>query len=207
MYEGLTRILGYVNAQARAARSRFGDDLLEGIDHGLGQLLAALRRMNAYVRDAAEWYRERRSQRELGELLAEHIGRFRQRSGVVVDLTIAPTWKEEAFSPSTRIQLLRLVQEALTNVRKHAATNHIHISLAVKSGHAQIQIEDDGRGFFLSRHIYRLLHPTFPRHGLCAMRDRARAVGGTFKIESSPGRGTHITVRVPLNRWAQAARR
>jgi len=184
MYERLTRISGYVNAKARTARVWFDDAPLEGINHGLRQLLAATRQVYASVRDAAGWCRESRSERQLAELVAEHVERFRQRSGVAVELTIAPTWKEEAFSPSTRIQLLRLVQEALTNVRKHAAANHVYISLAVKSGHAQIQIEDDRRGFFLSRHLYRLLHPTFPRHGLCAMRDRARAVGGISACES-----------------------
>lgn len=198
--------MGYVNAKARAAHGRPDDAPLERINHGLRQLLAATREVYADVRGAAGGEKSQ-SERKLAELVAEHVERFRQQSGVVVALTIAPTWKEETFSPSMRIQLLRLVQEALTNAHKHAGANHVHISLAVKSGHAQIQIEDDGRGFFLSRHIYRLLHPTFPRHGLCAMHDRARAVGGTFKIESSPGRGTHITVRIPLNRWSQAMRR
>ncbi|MGQ0600931.1 MAG: sensor histidine kinase [Anaerolineales bacterium] len=169
------------------------------ISHNFRQVLTAVRECYADICHATGWPRESQSKWELAKLLAEYIERFRRKSAVKVELRVSPTWREYTLSPSARIQLLRLVQEALANVHKHAAANHIQINLAVKSGCAQIQIDDDGCGFFLSRHLYRLLHPTFPRHGLCAMRDRARAVGGTFKIESSPGRGTHISVRVPLN--------
>ncbi len=138
---------------------------------------------------------------KMAEIAAKCLEQLQQHSGIGIVLTIAPTWKEQAFSPMIKVQLKHILQEALANVQRHAAATRVAVSLAVEDGYTHICIEDDGCGFCLSRVLLQFLRPSFPRHGLPTMRDRARAVGGTFRIESSPGHGTRIVVRVPLSGW------
>jgi len=199
MYDGLARILNYVGTKAQAARQCLESGQLEMAERTLEEILAAAREMHADARDilVGSGGNDRGAQR-LAELVTEHVERLRQQSGVTVDLTIAPTWREETLSPLVRTQLARLVREALINICKHADAHHVEVSLGIEAGHAQFRVKDDGRGFFLSRLLPHLLGPTYSFRGLCTMRDRTRAVGGTFRIESSPGQGTCITVRIPL---------
>ena len=92
------------------------------------------------------------------------------------------------------VQLLRIIQEALTNVRKHAAARHAWVRLSQGDGNLQAVIADDGVGFALDAR-----GPAgHPRFGLSTMRERAEAVGGTFTIDSTPGGGTAVTVSIPV---------
>jgi signal transduction histidine kinase len=98
--------------------------------------------------------------------------------------------------PATvKVQSLRIIQEALTNARKHAGADHVGVTLDRSNDTALIIVQDDGCGFMLSR----LLRPDFSRYGLRTMRERAQAVGGSLRIESAPGRGTCIMATLPLD--------
>jgi signal transduction histidine kinase len=110
------------------------------------------------------------------------------------ELAVAPDWRDAELVPSARVQVLRIVQEALTNTRKHAKAQGVRVSLETWDQQALVRIADDGCGFHLSR----LLSPDYARYGLRTMRERAQAVGGSLRIESLPGAGTRIIVHVPL---------
>jgi NarL family two-component system sensor histidine kinase LiaS len=83
--------------------------------------------------------------------------------------------------------LFRIVQEALANAVRHSGAHTVEISLVYDAGSVQVRISDDGRGFDASQ----------PQSGmgLRSMRERAEALGGTFTIESAPGKGTQVSVR------------
>ncbi len=73
---------------------------------------------------------------------------------------------------------------------KHARASNIRVTLAHEPDEVRLEVEDDGQGFDPGGE--------FPGHlGLRSMRERARDIGGTFEIQSSPGAGTHITLRIP----------
>jgi signal transduction histidine kinase len=82
----------------------------------------------------------------------------------------------------------------LTNIRKHAHAQHANIHFSVLDGHAEMRIEDDGKGFDPS-HIAR---GDWPQFGLQSMRERAESVGGAFVVVSKPKTGTQIVVQIPL---------
>jgi signal transduction histidine kinase len=95
------------------------------------------------------------------------------------------------------------VQEALTNVAKHAGARHVAVVLGRNDGHAVAVIEDDGIGFDLEA-ISQTPTPgrrngERGRLGLAGMRERLTLVGGRLEIETSPGRGTTLIARIPLN--------
>ena len=90
----------------------------------------------------------------------------------------------------SRLVLYRAAQEALTNVARHAAASTVIVALSEDAGGYTLRIEDDGRGFRTAACGRRGL-------GLRLVQERAEAVGGSCRVESSPGRGTNVQVRVP----------
>ncbi len=87
--------------------------------------------------------------------------------------------------------LYRIAQEALTNAVRHAAAKRIEVALVTQPGLARLTVTDDGRGFETQ---------TIPkdRYGLMGLNERARLLGGTLDLQSSPGEGTRVEVRVAL---------
>jgi signal transduction histidine kinase len=91
------------------------------------------------------------------------------------------------------VHLSRLVQEALTNIRKHANASEVSITMIDTGREMRVTIADNGVGFDPRESGRR----DFPRFGLATMRERAEASGGTFSIVSRPGAGTTIEVTLP----------
>lgn len=125
---------------------------------------------------------------ELVEALRRHIGRFAERTGLIVEL------KEEGetarLRPQAAFGLTRMVQEALTNAAKHAGATTIEVLLkpAPEAGVLCV-IRDNGRGFDMEENPAGM--------GLQAMRERAEALGGTLRLKSAPGSGTEICITLP----------
>jgi two-component system NarL family sensor kinase len=92
------------------------------------------------------------------------------------------------------LQLLRITQESLTNVRKHASATGAWVGLQADNGTLKLTVGDDGKGFDLGR----ALTAAGSRLGLESMRERAEAIGAEFDIDSKPGSGTQVTVRLPI---------
>jgi len=101
--------------------------------------------------------------------------------------------KEQGLDSQARVQLIRIVQEGLANVRKHAHASTAQVVFTLNAGRIQVRVEDDGVGFDVARYF----KVESQRFGLRSMRDRAKGIGGTFQILSTPGRGTRVIVEVP----------
>jgi signal transduction histidine kinase len=111
---------------------------------------------------------------------------FAQRSGLQLSVELA----EVPTDDGDRLALYRLVQEALTNVLRHANARHVRVSLGEADGWLQLHIRDDGQGF----------NPDAVgagHHGLLGMRYRIESLGGTLQLLSAPGRGTLVLARLP----------
>ncbi|MFC2072679.1 GAF domain-containing protein [Chloroflexota bacterium] len=113
-----------------------------------------------------------------------------------IDAVIKVTGSKTKLPPYTETMLFRIVQEALTNVVKHAGASKVKLALDLSSSKVNIQIEDNGKGFE-SELVFGGDRPqqTLGIHGMI---ERATLLGGTFSIRSQPGNGTHICVEVPL---------
>ncbi len=92
------------------------------------------------------------------------------------------------------MQLLRIAQEALTNVRKHAGAHHVNVRVAQVNGNVELTIADDGRGFPDAGERTGVRRSS----GLATMRERAESLQGTLAVATGPGQGTRITVSVPV---------
>jgi signal transduction histidine kinase len=199
MHDGLAQVLGYVNTKAQAAQEflKAGDD--KAAERQLQELVGAAREAYTDAREVIVGLRMNGvPERGLAELADEYVERFRRQSGVAAELVVASSWWADALPAKVKVQALRIIQEALTNARKHARASRVVVSLETENDTAVISVEDDGCGFMLSR----LLRPDFSRYGLRTMRERAQAVGGSLRIESAPGKGTSIIAILPLSEAA-----
>ena len=124
----------------------------------------------------------------LVEALERLAGRFTRETGLATRLdTVALTAGAE-LTRGQEVVLLRGAQEALTNVRRHAAATSVVLRVSRVGDVVAVHVEDDGVGFDPAG---------APGFGLAGLRDRAAEVGGELDVASAPGRGTRVTVRVP----------
>ena len=129
----------------------------------------------------------------LASVLAEYTEEFEDRTGIETDFQSGEMDDPAMLAPEAELQLLRIAQESLTNVRKHANARHAWVTLRFGVDQVELSVSDDGRGF----------DPRLPRGrqhvGLTGMRERIHSLGGTLTLATSPGQGTRITVTVPIH--------
>jgi signal transduction histidine kinase len=101
----------------------------------------------------------------------------------------------ERLSNDKRTVLFRVVQEALTNVDKHARARSVSVSIVKLRGTVRMDIHDDGRSFSVER-VLSVVRTQ--RLGLLGMRERVEMVGGIFTVESAPGQGTTVRAEIPF---------
>jgi signal transduction histidine kinase len=116
------------------------------------------------------------------------VGTFAEQTGIETHLE--SRLQEARLASEIETVLYRVVQEALTNVVKHARAEHVSVLLHAKPGRVAVVIEDDGRGFAADT-------LSGDGIGLVGMRERIALVGGRLELETSEGRGTTIVVEVP----------
>ncbi|MGW7686070.1 sensor histidine kinase [Kribbella sp. NPDC054772] len=130
------------------------------------------------------------SEATLTEVLRRQAERFAAETGVDVQVELdLPDEEVAALPQAQQVVLLRSAQEALANVRKHAAATQVLITLGLSDSGVWIEIRDDGSGFMPGS--------VSGGFGLNAMRGRVEESGGSVEVESAPGRGTRVQVLIP----------
>jgi two-component system, NarL family, sensor histidine kinase DegS len=146
------------------------------------------------VRESISELRTRVSERGLPATVREYIDAYEDRHGITVSLQGEGI--PRGLPALVAFQLLRIIQEALANVRKHASARNAWITFNKADGNRlEMIIGDDGRGFDPDA-----VSAAAPKSfGLASMRERAEALDGELKLESQPGHGTRVMVAIPLN--------
>jgi signal transduction histidine kinase len=190
MHDGLSQILGFLSLEMQSL------ELL--VKQGkIDETLAELSRARTRIRDAQAEVREnilnlRTALSRDGEaipFLREYIKDFGAQTGIEIHIDDSEVQKI-SLMPICEVQLVRIMQEALTNVRLHADANHVWVKFHQNMGKLCVDIEDDGVGFVeteLKKHF-----------GLKSMRERTESVKGWLNIDSRPGHGTRITLCLPM---------
>jgi signal transduction histidine kinase len=194
LHDHLAQALGYLNVKASIT-----DDLLSGgrIDDAQESLLELKKVTKVVYTDVREAIFNLRtavsSRAGLLPTLQDYLAEYRAHYGVDARLAIGDEDSPE-FSPEVASQLLRIIQEALTNVRKHAGASRVWVRCSQNGNQVCISVEDDGRGFDPAQ----VAEGGRQCFGLQIMRERAESVGGSLGLDSQPGQGTRVVVRVPL---------
>lgn len=196
LHDGMAQILGYVNTKVTAVRLMLKNKQQEGAEEHLLQLEEAARDLFVDIREAILGLR---MNGEDGAGLADAIRQYSQKysrlANIPVDLKVNSGTEHLEFDAETEMQLLRIVQEALTNIRKHAFADNAWIALLADDEKITLTIGDNGRGFDPNdeadeRRI---------QFGLQSMRERADTIGAKFSVDSEPGAGTRVEVILDRN--------
>ena len=169
-----------------------------GMELDLGEELEALRRATSGLRSAIYDLRHEK-ERPFVESVKSLVELNRQLTPErKIELTVEEGFPEELPGEAS-VELLRVLQEALTNARRHSEARNVEVKLRTDDEAILIEVADDGRGF----------DPGSARAGigLSAMRERVEGLGGKIEVRSPPGEGTKVTLRVPLGGGIPAPRR
>lgn len=192
VHDGLAQTLGYLNVQMGII-----DQLCASGD--IDSVRSELQTMAGVTRDAYEDLRQSiadlRTPVALGvgvrRTLREYVERFSLQTGIR-SFFEGHTGIPAVLSNESEAHLLRIVQEALNNVRKHAAGATVWVRAEADSHRLTVHIRDDGPGF--DPEAVRREH----RYGLRTMAERAEASGGTLSVDSRPGEGTTVQIAMPV---------
>jgi signal transduction histidine kinase len=195
MHDGLAQVLAYVNTKAQVVKMYLRQDRSAVAEEHLDQLATASRKVYDDVRaQILELRTTAPNEKGLVESLRSYIEQWEQLTQLEAAVSLPDTLE---LAPDVELQLLRIVQESLTNVRKHSGASRIALSLESADDELLLTVEDDGNGFDPS--VGSSSTPPYsPRFGLATMRERAEAVGGRWSVDSTPGHGTRISVQLPL---------
>jgi signal transduction histidine kinase len=137
----------------------------------------------------------------LPEALARLAERWSEASGVAAVTTVTGT--PRPLAPEVEVTLLRVAQEALANVRKHARANRTALTLSYMNDRVALDARDDGVGFDPERMAGSGREGGF---GLGTMHERIERLNGTHSIESAPGEGTTLSVELPVTKGKPASK-
>ena len=136
---------------------------------------------------------------QLLDHLADVVERFRRDTGIAAEFV--SVLDEVDLSPRLCRELFRITQEALANVRKHSGARRVLVRFGIRQDRWTLEVEDDGRGFeFHGKKSLAELDAS--RTGPAIIKERVRLIEGELTIESNPGRGSRLEIRVPQKREA-----
>jgi signal transduction histidine kinase len=193
LHDSLGQLLGYVNTQTMAIKKLLTSGREEEARRQVQEMETNARAVYTDVREAIRGLRT--TTPGLLPSLRSYLKDFQLDSGPTASLEVTDDVTALSLPDAVEIQVIRIIQEALTNVRKHAAARAVTVHLSVQDERLIVRIEDDGCGFDLERPV----RTGWPHFGLQTMRERATAVGGSLAVETSPDNGTVVVVDVPGN--------
>lgn len=194
MHDGMAQVLGYINTQTLAVKRFLSAGDYDNARSELSRMEEIARELYADIREGILGLRATaRGDVDLEDALRSYAEQYTAMCGIVVNMNITGG-PLSPIDPRTQIQLVRIFQEALSNVRKHAAEAEVRVHLSDCAGQLELRVSDTGQGF----EVDRLPVTGQPRFGLQTMRERAESVGGYLEIESEPGHGTSLTARLPI---------
>lgn len=190
IHDGLAQTLGFLKLQAAQMENYLAARDINRLQNSLSMTYKVLSDAYLDVRQAIDDLRISPDGESLESWLRETCTEFEENSGVVVNLEGSPA--AEKLPPEIQVQLIRIIQEALSNVRKHSDASQAWIDYRQDGKDFLVEIRDDGRGF----HPDEL--PGVSRYGLQGMRERSDLIGADFQIISAPEEGTIIKIQVPV---------
>jgi signal transduction histidine kinase len=194
LHDGAIQSLIAVEMQLDVLRRQSGTQV-PVVNAELGRIQKLLREEVLKLRELMQAMKsfEVDADRLLG-FISDTVERFRRETGIAAEF-VSELERVDLAQKGCR-ELARIVQESLVNVRKHSGAHHVLVRLAQRAGNLQLTVEDDGKGFsFAGTLTDKELEAT--GKGPAVIRERVRLLAGELTIESTPGHGARIEVRVP----------
>ncbi|MFO1398274.1 MAG: type IV pili methyl-accepting chemotaxis transducer N-terminal domain-containing protein [Burkholderiales bacterium] len=189
LHDSIAQSLAFLKIQVQLMRDAVASADPVRIERVLGEIDAGVRECYGDVRELLVHFRTRASGEDIGPALVTTLRKFEHQSGLKA--TLATQGHGMPLPPDMQIQVLHIVQEALSNVRKHARATHVWLDVQQRP-QWRIEVRDDGQGFVPGDGGHDETHV-----GLRIMAERAERIGAELEVISTPGRGTSVILTLP----------
>ena len=190
LHDSIAQSRAFLKIQTQLLRDAVAKGNTAARDRSMAELDAGVRECYADVRELLVHFRTRTQDEDIEQALRATLSKFEHQTGLGTTLDMAG--QGLPLAPDVQIQVLHIVQEALSNVRKHAGARHVQLRVQRHPGW-RFEVHDDGNGFDPGA-----VPPDSLHVGLGIMRERARHIGAQLRLDSSPGAGTCVTLELPV---------
>jgi signal transduction histidine kinase len=195
MHDSLAQVLGLLGLKTGLAGELLAQGDLKGAESQIRSIEEAAESGYREVRASILELRSGAfAQQGLLQGLVDYAAKFSADTGIQADVEVSDGASGH-LSATAEIQLIRIIQEALANVRKHAGARQALVTLGVDDGHVLASVQDDGCGFDPRDAV----GENGSHFGLQTMRERAESIGGVLEVDTALGTGTTVVVRIPAN--------
>jgi two-component system nitrate/nitrite sensor histidine kinase NarX len=196
LHDSIAQSLAFLKIQVQLMRDAIAKGDPEQVQHVLGEIDVGVRESYGDVRELLMHFRTRANAEDIEPALMTTLRKFEHQTGLKT--TLQMQGQGLPLAPDTQIQVLHIVQEALSNIRKHARAGHVWLDVQ-QQPQWRLEVRDDGLGFASEG------EPPDETHvGLRIMTERAERLGARFEVLSTPGRGTSIVLTLPAVQRAPA---
>lgn len=195
LHDSIAQSLAFLKIQVQLMRDAMASGDAKAIAQVLDEIDAGVRESYGDVRELLMHFRTRASAEGIAPALATTLRKFEHQSGIAAQLDIEG--QGLPLSPDLQIQVLHIVQEALSNVRKHARASQVWVEVRMQP-EWRIEVRDNGSGFASDE------TPDETHVGLRIMRERAERIGAQVEIISTPEHGTSVLLTLPPQPAARA---
>ncbi len=188
LHDSIAQSLAFLKIQVGLLRDALRRDDGAAAAHGVAEIDAGVRESYADVRELLLHFRTRTNGEDIEPALRSTLQKFEHQTGLATELLIEG--HGVALPADVQVQVLHVLQEALSNVRKHAGATGVRVTVQ-QAPEWRFEVADDGCGFAPDP------PPGASHVGLRIMRERAERIGASVEVRSRPGGGTRVEIRVP----------
>ncbi|MDM4767318.1 type IV pili methyl-accepting chemotaxis transducer N-terminal domain-containing protein [Pelomonas sp. SE-A7] len=189
LHDSIAQVLAFLKIQVQLLRGAMIRGSEQEVQASLEEIDTGVRECYANVRELLVHFRTRPGHEDIEHALRTTLAKFERQSGLSTQLSMGEAGLP--LPPDQQVQVLHIVQEALSNVRKHAEADHVRLRVE-SSPRWLFEVQDNGRGFALSEAEAATTHV-----GLQIMRERADRIGASLSIETPPEGGTRVSLLLP----------
>ncbi|MCV2369213.1 type IV pili methyl-accepting chemotaxis transducer N-terminal domain-containing protein [Roseateles oligotrophus] len=189
LHDSIAQSLAFLKIQVQLLRHAIKDGKTAEVEASLAEIDTGVRESYADVRELLLHFRTRPGHEDIAHALRATLSKFELQSGLSTHLTIAG--QGVPLPPDQQVQVLHVLQEALSNVRKHAGAKSVELRVT-QAPQWRFEVRDDGSGFDALTGRFDETHV-----GLHIMRERAQRIGAKLQVNSQVGQGTQISLTLP----------
>jgi len=197
LHDSIAQALAFLNLQTQMLRKALGESDAAETTRILDEIQAGVQESYADVRELLVHFRTRIAEGDVEHGIRTLLARLEHQTGMRTELRVSGA--AMPLAPDDQLQVMHILQEAVSNVRKHAHATRVEVELERGPDYA-FTVRDDGRGFDPAR----MADDAGAHVGLRIMQERAARIGGTVTVASRPGRGTEVALHIPAARHAVA---
>ena len=193
LHDSIAQSLAFLKIQVGLLRSAVTRADAVGVERTLSELDAGVQESLSDVRELLMHFRTRTNEEDMTPALKATLQKFEHQTGLATHLLVQGHGLP--LDADVQVQVLHVVQEALSNVRKHAQAREVWVEVQ-QAPPWRVEVRDDGRGFAVADGADGAEDQTHV--GLRIMRERAQRIGATVQVDSVPGSGTCLSLTLPV---------